>query len=651
MKKISVFIALILLFADIYSQTRELDSLKSLLKKEMPDSSQLSILTKILDLRAGDDPVYYRTMMNLAQKNINRSKPGSPELKLYKSYLSEAYFYEGYFYFVKMDLKKAIKSYEKALAISKELNEQSDVATCQTEIAQLYNLQEDYKKATEYLYGALDTFQALNDQKNIGLIYYSISLIYNRQKNYGQTIALAEKSFEAYKLCKDGEGMLRALSKIANVYTEQQDTSKSNAYILKTEAVINGMSAIEKERAPLAVNYALAKLNSVKGNYRLAIDYLNKILVMVKGKGVTTQLSTVYYSLSSVYRLMHQYQKAIDYSEKALAIEKELREDFGQYRSYKTLYGLYKQVGNDKKALEMYEQLVIMNDSIENKKDEKKVIELSLKHEFEKKALLAKIDHEKKISELNLQAGRKNTILLSLGGSLLLLTAGVCFLYYYYRQKSIIQDQKNNLLKQHALSLQMNPHFIFNSLSSIQGYVLAEDSLKAAKYLSRFSRLIRGSLENSRKEFITLEEEIESLTLYVELESLRMKNELSFHVNLNGLPAKEICIPPMLIQPHIENAIKHGLRQDIDSSGTVNISFTMKENLLYCSVDDNGVGINQTLAVEKRHKSTGTNVTRARLELLCSSFKIPFFFSVSDKQELGRVETGTIVEFLVPHSS
>jgi hypothetical protein len=241
---------------------------------------------------------------------------------------------------------------------------------------------------------------------------------------------------------------------------------------------------------------------------------------------------------------------------------------------------------------------------------------------------------------------------------ILLLLVIIISLVSYYRLKRV--KEKNKMMeqlagfKQQALAMQMNPHFIFNSLSSIQSYVLSEKPLKASKYLALFSKLMRTSLENSRKEFINIEEEINTLQLYIELESVRTKNLFSFHFDYDDHKLHSIMIPPMLVQPHIENAIKHGLRNsDTNKQGIIKISFHMQNDFLYCKIEDNGIGYDKALEIKKTekrlHQSTGIDVTKTRLELLCHNLGFPFIFSINDKLRSGTNDTGTIVEFLIPY--
>lgn len=220
------------------------------------------------------------------------------------------------------------------------------------------------------------------------------------------------------------------------------------------------------------------------------------------------------------------------------------------------------------------------------------------------------------------------------------------------KEKNKIMEQLAGF-KQQALTMQMNPHFIFNLLSSIQSYILSEDSVKASKHIAMFAKLMRTNLHNSRKEFIAFEEEINTLKLYVELESIRIKNKILFSIVYDSVLMHNIMIPPMLIQPHIENALKHAFHGSAgDKQEEIRVSFTFSNKLLSCCVEDNGVGLNKARELKQEnteHLSAGIEVTKTRLELLCKNLDFPYSFIINDSNDLDKNNTGTIVKFIIPY--
>lgn len=202
-----------------------------------------------------------------------------------------------------------------------------------------------------------------------------------------------------------------------------------------------------------------------------------------------------------------------------------------------------------------------------------------------------------------------------------------------------------------ALRAQMNPHFIFNSLNSILHFIIGHDSESAHRYLSKFSKLIRATLEGSKSDTVALASELESLRLYLELESLRFDSSFEFSIDVQeGLDANDIEIPPMIIQPYAENAIKHGLAHR-NASGRLAIDIRREGDNLLCSITDNGIGRARAMALQRaglrEHQSYGMEVTRRRLEALGSRQRQRYSVTVIDLYD-GDEAKGTRVEVRIP---
>jgi sensor histidine kinase YesM len=199
---------------------------------------------------------------------------------------------------------------------------------------------------------------------------------------------------------------------------------------------------------------------------------------------------------------------------------------------------------------------------------------------------------------------------------------GIGWLLLHLRTRRIQENFSNKLMEMElkALRGQMNPHFIFNSLNSIQYFILKKEPKEAYKYLSKFSGLMRKILQNSRERFISLSEEVETLELYLELEDLRMDGTLDYQIQVDeSIDRDKWAIPTMLIQPFVENAIIHGLMPK-DSDRKLTITIERSETGLITRIEDNGIGIsasrenNRTRV--KKHRSAGVDVTEERLKVL-----------------------------------
>jgi anti-sigma regulatory factor (Ser/Thr protein kinase) len=217
------------------------------------------------------------------------------------------------------------------------------------------------------------------------------------------------------------------------------------------------------------------------------------------------------------------------------------------------------------------------------------------------------------------------------------------------QKKELINKQKLTESRLQSLRLQMNPHFLFNALNSIQQMILANEEMVATKYLSRFSKLLRTVLVHSDKENVSLKEEIDILKMYVELESVRFKESFTYTITCDEeIETEEIKIPTLLIQPFVENAIWHGLMHK-EGNRHLNISFTEKQDFLQCIIEDNGVGrkkateIKTSTGQDKKHTGKGIAVSEERLRTMKNSSGRPGTIQINDLTNAGGEGAGTQV--------
>jgi sensor histidine kinase YesM len=197
----------------------------------------------------------------------------------------------------------------------------------------------------------------------------------------------------------------------------------------------------------------------------------------------------------------------------------------------------------------------------------------------------------------------------------------------------------------------MNPHFIFNSLTSIQNFIINQDDIKASIYLSRFSELVRSILTNSIEERITLDEEIGTIRNYLELQKVRFSDKFDYSVEVDErIDPENTFIPPMLGQPFIENSIEHGIKNK-DSKGHIWIRFIAKNGNICYSIEDDGVGRKKAQEVlrskNREHKSLATEITRERIRVLNRRQKKKLIMEILDLKSPDGQASGTRVTFTV----
>jgi LytS/YehU family sensor histidine kinase len=222
------------------------------------------------------------------------------------------------------------------------------------------------------------------------------------------------------------------------------------------------------------------------------------------------------------------------------------------------------------------------------------------------------------------------------------------------------QEEKDQLskkmaeLERMALQAQMNPHFIFNCLNSIQQYIFDQDIFAANKYISGFAKLIRGTLQNSTQAHIPLADEIAYLSAYLSLEKLRFKEKMDYSIEIDPSVKegeKDSMIPPMLIQPYVENSMRHGLRHKTDGQGHILVRFMFLEGNLAVLIEDNGVGRDKAARYKTRehieYQSKGMSLTADRIRLINSVYGDNIRVDVTDlkNEEEQPVGTRVVIQF------
>jgi len=208
-------------------------------------------------------------------------------------------------------------------------------------------------------------------------------------------------------------------------------------------------------------------------------------------------------------------------------------------------------------------------------------------------------------------------------------------------------QQQTVMLEMHILRAQMNPHFIFNCLNAINHFILKNEMETASNYLISFSRLVRLVLNNSRQSLITIEEELSMMRLYLDLEKVRFNNAFDYNIHIEkDLDITSLNMPPLIIQPFVENAIWHGLMHK-DDPGLLSISIRTNNNILICEITDNGIGRKRAYEFKSKSveikKSMGIEITKKRLELLNGSFEPSSFIEIHDLQDKSGIASGTKV--------
>lgn len=452
----------------------------------------------------------------------------------------------------------------------------------------------------------------------------NIGAIYMNKKDY-------TKALEVYRrMCKEFENSETIPEQYLGLNFGHLKKLDSSIYYLK-KAIHR--AKVLNNPVILANNYSnLSKVLNDDHQPQEARENIELALGLIEKHKISLILAPVYTNASLVYIANENYDLAEKYAKEALKLP-ELENHLPQKSAiYETLYTIYKEKKNYKSALKAHEQFKFFNDSL---------IAVDERIEFTKKELKFQSDRKQLLAQAEISKQKFiNRLYLVIGGfvffSLILL-----LLLLYQKKKSTEAGLKINLIqsKLTALKAQLNPHFIFNALSSIEQYMLTHNAKEASSYLIKFSSLMREVLQNSEKNRIFLSEEIKLMKTYIEVESLRLKFPINLNVQIDeNIDPENTLVPSLFIQPFIENSIEHGISKK-NEQGNIKIIAKKTEDMeLICIVEDDGVGRKEKEStININHKSMGVEIAKERIDYINQLTNNKAFFKIDDLEQGVRV--------------
>ncbi|MDA3927951.1 MAG: tetratricopeptide repeat protein [Prolixibacteraceae bacterium] len=350
-------------------------------------------------------------------------------------------------------------------------------------------------------------------------------------------------------------------------------------------------------------------------------------------------ISQAHSNIGETYLKLNNFEKALPELLKFKKIAGRIKSGFLIQKSYKLLSQYFENTNEYDKALYLYKKAVVYNDSIISEKNIRYLNELQTLYEADKK--------EQQIDSLTIENRIKTQQnYFYLLGVLIILSVGI-LIFSIRRRKT---DKQKTELESKLFRSLMNPHFIFNALASIQSFLYKNESEKAATYLGYYSKLTRLILKNSNKELITLEEEIETLKYYIEIEQMRQRNCFNYEINIDENVEQDfVYVLPTMLQPFVENAIHHGLSGLKCKNGLIKIEVTQLAGYIKIIIQDNGKGLACSLASDKStHESMGLSIFKERIRLFERKYKKAVKFVLIDLKEKNQKLTGTMVSIDFP---
>ena len=478
----------------------------------------------------------------------------------------------GIYYKGKGDYERALLKYQKALSYYKKTGKEKHQAITLSEISNLFYLMNRYSDSEDYRLKAIEIFRRINERHS-----ESIELT-----NLGLQLLVVEKYNKA--------------EKFLNLSLKIQEEFQ-NKYVISRS--LRG----------------LGEIYNSKGMYQDALETLEKSYQTLSSIPDTLEMSYTRKTQADVFKEMKAYDSSIVYMNEATSLARLANADSIEMNDFYTFYyNMYREMGSYEKALLYFERVIENRDELFSKETDAKISELKEKYESTQKEQELKLMRQQErlsaieIQEKEAKIRERTYLLIALG---ILLVSIIIWMYFRRRQKVLKYEMYSAQLEHKALRTQMNPHFIFNSLNSIQRMYVEGNMDEANDFLTEFSGLIRNILENSNHDKITLNEEINTLKSYLELEKLRTKDKFDFTIDVDeSIDQYNYKVPPLVIQPFVENAIWHGVLPG-DRKGEIQVKLTKVGDRIRVEVTDSGVGFSAENT--KKHESHGINITEKRI--------------------------------------
>jgi tetratricopeptide (TPR) repeat protein/anti-sigma regulatory factor (Ser/Thr protein kinase) len=570
--------------------------------------------------------------------------------------------------------KKAVSSkISKAaddLKESLDANDEFKIAKNYENLAQGFIDKGEYAKGEEYLKKALVSYTKLKRNRDKTRVTRELAKVQEAQnkvssaiKNYEAAGAASmDKSYEqvnqndANRLRSANNPAAQVSYSNANIKLLEKDDKKTevaDAYVQKAEvnlqqknkevAIQSYEKAIsyskDKPEEVVKLKNEIAKVYVSDNQFDKAIAINEKLLAEAQSKNdFDTQIKQLQ-ELATIYFKKNEPEKAIAALKQAYSLATQQGKTDEVKNSLTLLLQYYKSNGKDKESIALYEQFFQNFDKLI--KNDSSLIDAKTFQVTEEK--IRQLEKEKALKDELIS--KKNTFNYFLMGSIVLL-----LLFFGLIVKALYSIKtKNKEIALQSLRREMNPHFIFNSLNSVNQFISQNKELEANKYLTSYSHLMRNMMENSNKDFITLSSEIEQLKKYLDLEHLRFQDKFDYEIMVDeNLDTESTFVPNMLIQPHLENAIWHGLRYR-ETKGLLQLRFGLKNNKISVLIDDDGIGLTKSAELKTRnqkvHQSRGLTNTKERVSLLNELYKSNIAFSITEKNS---GTTGTLVEITFP---
>ncbi len=546
------------------------------------------------------------------------------------------------------NLDDALSYFKKSYAIRDQLGDKKLALDAISNIATICLNQGKYTEALENYNHCLNIYREDNNKRGIAHITYNMSAVYYEWQQYDKTLKYLEESLALHKELKNRGMIASCLVNIGAVYADLKEFPKALEFIT---ASLNLSKEIDDISELSACHFQLGDLRFLMGQPKIALKHYKTCLELSETLDSKIFICHSHIGMAKTYIELKNYTKALHHALEGKKIADELQLLSQQKLASGILATVYSKMDNYKNAFKSHQEFKALNDSLFNKENVEKITQLEYEYKY-KQALDSASIRELKLTKTvkdtnqNLEKSQRNLFLGVIAFLILAIVLGAIIFFLKLRNEKA--KTQNIEIEQKLLRSQMTPHFIFNSLSVLQGMILNKEDKKSVLYLSKFSKLLRITLENSRDKVVPLHEELTAVNNYLELQNLEVSQSYQYTILVDeALDVSVFEIPPMLIQPFIENAIEHGFKNQKENR-KIDIQLKYLNKDLICTIKDNGVGINAQKEPKKRHKkSLATTITNERLKIVSKEFKTNGSIHIENRKVYD--EQGTIVTLIIPY--
>lgn len=539
-------------------------------------------------------------------------------------------------------IMQSIEDMQSGLDYYNSIADTVKIAEAISDLGYLYQSQGMFDKALEHFQTSLSLREKVDDKKGIAYSYNNIGALYWRINKYFEALNYYQLAIDYFEGAGMDEETAITLANIGEIYLLEKDFAQALEYFDR---------ALKLNQQQGHHIFAAKNLNSTgkvflaQGETERAITYFKRAADMHRRAGDQEGWSIANYQLGQAYETLKQNKTALEHYTVAINTAETIKMNDLLVKALNRSAALNHENGQDQLAYIQLLEARRLQDSIFTLQQAQQIEELKTRYETERHIL-----ENNNLKDEN----RQNETIIRQQRGLLLLLVGLGFLsllilILLYQRSRSLSRLRSLELEQKLLRSQMNPHFIFNTLTAIQNNILKKTAREGVNLISSLASLLRLTLENSSNEFIPLEKELQTLNHYLLLQQQRYGGQFDYSIDIDpSLDKSILLIPPMMMQPFIENAIEHGFT-GIEHKGVIRISYQLDGKHLKCEVEDNGIGYQTGLSQrrETKHRSFGIEITHHRIQIMKKKFHMNARLEIIDKTN--EMTSGTLVRLILPY--